>query len=171
MIAIALSFEGWPAIDWQMLAERAAGAAIGASDHAAIAQAPALIEISVLLTGDAQVHALNRQYRQQDKPTNVLSFPMISADDIAALAQGDEDDCADQEIMLGDIVLAHETCAREAAVRAVSLADHAAHLIVHGVLHLLGHDHMNDAEAVVMESTERRAMAVLGLHDPYAIED
>ena len=77
----------------------------------------------------------------------------------------------EQEILLGDIVLAYETCAREAAEKNISLADHAAHLIVHGLLHLLGYDHMGDAEALEMETIERKAMAALGLHDPYDDED
>ena len=117
---------------------------------------------SIRLTSDDEVHTLNRQYRQQDKPTNVLSFPMVQPDLIETL-----DDTDDGEVLLGDIVLAYGVCAREAAEKGVSLEHHAAHLIVHGVLHLLGHDHMNDVDADAMEAIERAAMASLGLHDPY----
>ncbi|CAN5337627.1 rRNA maturation RNase YbeY [soil metagenome] len=167
MIEIALLTESpWPAHDWQGLSERACAAALTASPQAELGATSAAIEISVRLTSDDEVHTLNKQYRQQDKPTNVLSFPMVQPDLIETL--GDTDD---GEILLGDIVLAYGVCAREAEDRGVSLADHATHLIVHGVLHLLGHDHMDDVQAEAMESIEQAAMAALGLHDPYPIED
>jgi probable rRNA maturation factor len=148
------------------LSERACAAGLKASPQAQLAATSATIEISVRLTSDEEVHTLNKQYRQQDKPTNVLSFPMVQADLIESL-----DNTDDGEILLGDIVLAHGVCAREADERGVALADHATHLIVHGVLHLLGHDHMDDVQADAMESIEQAAMATLGLHDPYPIED
>lgn len=167
MIEVALLIESpWPTHDWQTLAERACATALRTSPQADLANTSATIEISVRLTSDDEVHTLNRQYRQQDKPTNVLSFPMVQADLIDSLADTD-----DGEILLGDIVLAHDVCAGEAGERNVSLQDHATHLIVHGVLHLLGHDHMDDAQAEAMESIEQAAMAALGLHDPYPIED
>lgn len=167
MIDVALLVESpWPKYDWQTLGERACSAALSASPQAALADTSAAIEISVRLTSDDEVHKLNGQYRQQDKPTNVLSFPMVQPDLIESLGNTD-----DGEILLGDIVLAHGVCAREAEERQVSLQDHATHLIVHGVLHLLGHDHMDDAQAEAMESIEQAAMAALGLHDPYPIED
>lgn len=153
----------WPdGDDWEPTAERAVAAAFATSPHAELAASAATIEIAVRLTSDEDVHTLNRQYRQQDKPTNVLSFPMVQPDLIDTLANTD-----DGEVLLGDIVLAYETCAREAAEKGVPLADHAAHLIVHGMLHLLGYDHMTDAEAEAMEDMERAAMASLGLHNPY----
>jgi probable rRNA maturation factor len=167
MLEIALLHETpWPQGDWESLAEGATGKTIAATPHAPLATTPATIEISIRLTSDAEVHALNRQYRGKDKPTNVLSFPMVQPDVIGTLANTD-----DGEVLLGDIVLAYETCAREAAERNAPLEDHATHLIVHGVLHLLGYDHMNDAEAEAMEGIERDVMAALGLHDPYPIED
>lgn len=159
---VALVEAPWPDGDWQGLAERAANAAVEVSPQAELGTMAAAIEIAVRLTSDDEVHTLNRQYRQQDKPTNVLSFPMVQPDLIEGLANTD-----DGEVLLGDIVLAHGVCAREAAEKGVSLEDHAAHLIVHGVLHLLGHDHMDDAEAEHMEAIERAAMSALGLHDPY----
>ena len=163
MIATAIQQEDpWPGTDWESLSEKAVSAALATSPQAGLAETNATIEIAIRLTSDAEVHALNRQYRQQDRPTNVLSFPMVQPDLIESLA-----DIDDGEILLGDIVLAYGVCAREAEEKSVSLADHAAHLIVHGVLHLLGHDHMNDAEAEAMEAIERAAMAALGLHDPY----
>ncbi len=162
MIAVETVADGWPDLDWSALAERAVCAAIDASPQAALTQAAALIEVSVRLTSDDEVRTLNRQYRGNDKPTNVLSFPMVQRDLIDALANTD-----DGEVLLGDIVLAHDICASEAAVKAISIADHATHLIVHGTLHLLGHDHMDDAAAEAMESTETAAMAMLGLAAPY----
>ncbi|MEP6786292.1 MAG: rRNA maturation RNase YbeY [Sphingomonadales bacterium] len=159
---VALAEMPWPDGDWQTLAERAANAAVSASPQAALGTMTTAIEIAVRLTSDDEVQTLNRQYRQQDKPTNVLSFPMVQPDLIETLANTD-----DGEVLLGDIVLAHGVCAREAEEKGVPLADHAAHLIVHGTLHLLGHDHMTDAEAEAMEAIERAAMSALGLHDPY----
>lgn len=167
MLEIALLDEPlWPQGDWQALAESTTGQTIAATPHASLATTNATIEISLRLTSDAEVRALNWQYRRQDKPTNVLSFPMVQPDLIETLANTD-----DGEVLLGDIVLAFETCEREAKERSVSLEDHATHLIVHGVLHLLGYDHMNDAEAEAMEAIEHGVMAALGLHDPYPIED
>ena len=167
MIEIALLSElSWPSLGWQSLATRAVSTTIAATPHAGLATTAAAIEISIRLTSDAEVQTLNRQYRQQDKPTNVLSFPMVQPDLIDTLANTD-----DGEVLLGDIVLAHETCDREAIDRSVTTQDHAMHLIVHGVLHLLGYDHMTDSEAEAMEAIERDVMASLGLHDPYPIQD
>jgi probable rRNA maturation factor len=175
MISVELSVERWPASDWQSLATHIVTQTIAATLYASLATAPATIEISLRLATDAEVHALNQQYRGKDKPTNVLSFPMMQPELIETLANTDADDCAVNgtggEVLLGDIVLAYETCAREAVERGVPFEDHAAHLIVHGVLHLLGYDHMNDAEADAMEAIERNVMAALGLHDPYTVED
>ncbi len=167
MIDVALLREQpWPEGDWEKRSTAIARQTIGLTPFADLAKAAATIEISVRLTSDDEVRIFNRQYRQQDKPTNVLSFPMVQPDLIETLANTD-----DGEVLLGDIVLAHETCAREANERGVSLEDHAAHLIVHGVLHLLGYDHMTDSEGEAMEAIERDVMASLGLHDPYPIQD
>ena len=117
---------------------------------------------SVLFADDEQVHALNREWRGKDKPTNVLSFPMLEREDLLALeADGPPE-------MLGDIALAYETCQREADEKGVSLGDHTAHLLVHGFLHLAGHDHVNsDEQAEAMEKLEIAALALLGIADPY----
>jgi probable rRNA maturation factor len=167
LIDVALLCEVlWAEGGWAVLATRVATTTIAATPHADVVQAAATVEISIRLTSDDEVQTLNRQYRGKDTPTNVLSFPMVQPDLLETLANTD-----DGEVLLGDIVLAHETCVREAAERGVPLQDHAAHLIVHGVLHLLGHDHMTDADADTMEAIERDVMATLGLHDPYPIED
>lgn len=113
-------------------------------------------EVSVLLTSDAQVRELNRIWRQQDKPTNVLSFP-ASSPDILSKAP-----------MLGDIVVAFETVEREALADDKTIQDHLSHLLVHGFLHLLGHDHLDEAEATIMENLEREILASLSIADPYA---
>jgi probable rRNA maturation factor len=166
MIDVGVNSESWPIHDWQSLAVRAVTATIAATPHADLATTAATIEISVRLTSDDEVHTLNRQYRGQDKPTNVLSFPMVQPDLIDTLANTD-----DGEVLLGDIVLAHRVCEREATDCGVPTEDHAMHLIVHGVLHLLGYDHMTDSEAEAMEAIERDVMALLGLHDPYPVQD
>lgn len=165
MIAVEVQHvEPWPdTTDWESLATRAATAALGATPYGALTTADALIEISVRLTDDAEVQALNRDYRQKDKPTNVLSFPMVQPDLLGTIAQNSDDG----EVLLGDIVLAHGVCAAEAVEKGITLHDHATHLIVHGTLHLLGYDHQGQAEADAMEQIERDVLATLGIADPY----
>ena len=168
MIDVALSAEDvWPEQDWETLALRAATAAIERTPNGDIVTTPALFEVSVRLTDDAEVQQLNAQYRHKDKPTNVLSFPMIQADLLESVGQNSDDG----EVLLGDIVLAHGVCAAEAAERGITLADHATHLIVHGTLHLLGYDHMVEDEAEAMEAIEIDALKSLGLADPYFIRE
>ncbi|MBI1404683.1 MAG: rRNA maturation RNase YbeY [Caulobacter sp.] len=110
--------------------------------------------VTILLTSDDVVADLNERFRHKPGPTNVLSFPAP----------------ANPENLLGDIALAHGVCAREAAEQGKTLADHLAHLTVHGVLHLAGYDHQTDDEAQVMEALERRVLAGLGVSDPYAAD-
>lgn len=149
----------WPSgEDWQDIAENVAQAVSKVAPELANERLLA----SVLFTSDAQVHALNRQWRAKDKPTNVLSFPMLARDDLIALPAGGPPE------FLGDIVLAYETCAREAAEKSVEVADHTAHLVAHGLLHLAGHDHeISDADALAMEKLEIKALALVGIADPY----
>ena len=168
MIEIALSREEpWPDADWDAVAHRAATAAVERTPHGGLLSTSAAVEISVRLADDEEVRTLNSQYRGLDKPTNVLSFPMVQPDLLDTVTQGSDDG----EVLLGDIVLAHGVCAGEAAERGIGLADHAAHLLVHGVLHLLGYDHGTDGEAEAMEAIERDALASLGLPDPYLIRE
>ena len=110
-----------------------------------------LAGVSLLLTNDATIRDLNVRFRQQDKPTNVLSFPAPQNPDR----------------FLGDVALAYGVCAREAQEQGKPLAHHLQHLVAHGVLHLLGYDHMSDAEADEMEGLERVVLAGLGVPDPY----
>jgi probable rRNA maturation factor len=130
-----------------------AEALVLASAEATLASEGAVSEgVTLLLTDDATMRDLNRRFRQQDKPTNVLSFPAPT----------------NPERFLGDIALAYGVCAREAAEQGKPLAHHLQHLVAHGVLHLLGYDHMSDAEAFEMEGLERAVLAGLGVPDPYA---
>ena len=112
-------------------------------------------ELSVVLTDDAEQRDLNREWRGIDKPTNVLSFPQIEP---FGPVSG----------LIGDIILARETLVREAEEQGVSFDDHFTHLVVHGFLHLLGYDHLDDAEALVMEGLETQILATLGVADPYS---
>ena len=157
----------WPANeDWQAVADRAVQAALNHTPHGDLISSRVLVEVSVKLADDDEVRALNASYRGKDKPTNVLSFPMIQPDLLDSLNIGD-----DGEALLGDIVLAEAVCRNEAAERRVPLVTHVTHLIVHGTLHLLGYDHIDDAEAEEMEAIERDALASLGIEDPYAIDE
>ena len=148
----------WPEGEWAALAGRAAAAAATAAPELASAR----ISADLLFTSDAEVRALNREWRQRDKPTNVLSFPMLAREDMLALASDGPPE------LLGDVALAHETCAREAAEKGIPLEHHATHLVVHGLLHLAGYDHeLSAAEAEVMEALETKALAICGIADPY----
>lgn len=154
------SSTGWPA-----LAASAVRAAVAASRGRALVDSAVGVEVSVKFTDDAEVRSLNRLYRGKDMPTNVLSFPMIEAELLASLASADGG-----EVLLGDIVLSRGVCAREAEEKGVTIRDHAAHLVVHGMLHLLGYDHeQGEAEADTMENVERVALAALGVGDPYEV--
>ena len=150
--------------DWRKLVRSAAESAICESAFPQLASSPRPIELSVRLTGDDQVRALNAQWRGKDKATNVLSFPLASTDEL------EQTGAAGPGLMLGDIVLAHGVCAREAAEKQISIDTHAAHLLVHGTLHLLGYDHHDDESAAEMQARETRALAQLGIADPY-LED
>ena len=152
----------WPAGEWDALAQSAASATAQIAPELAN---PRLVA-SVLFTTDDRVHELNHEWRQRDKPTNVLSFPMLERADLIHL---DPDGSSEMPpVLLGDIALAYETCAREAAAKRIPLADHAAHLIIHGLLHLAGYDHeISDEDAEAMERLEINALALLGIADPY----
>ncbi|AGH47992.1 MULTISPECIES: rRNA maturation RNase YbeY [Sphingomonas] len=168
MIETAVQVEpAWgDAVDWEALAERAVLAAFRHSPHGSLVDDSVAIEVSVRYAEDDEVRELNATYRGKDKPTNVLSFPMVQPDLLEGLSNSD-----DGEVLLGDIILAHGVCVREAEEKGVAPATHATHLVVHGTLHLLGFDHIDEGEAEAMEAIERAALASLGIGDPYAIED
>lgn len=141
----------------ETIVRRAAAAALSALSMDARPAGP--VELSLVLADDAEVQALNRDYRGKDKPTNVLSFAAMDADGPAIPGE---------PTPLGDVVLALDTVCAEAGAQRKAPADHLTHLTVHGVLHLLGHDHEADAEAAEMEALEVRILAGLGVADPYA---
>ena len=152
-VDIAVEAEAWGDEDrWRPLVEKVA-AAVAARDELIV---PDHAELSLVLTDDARIRVLNRDWRGFDKPTNVLSFPAADADD------------DDPGPLLGDVIVAHETMAREAAAEGKSFDDHVAHLLVHGLLHLFGFDHETDEEAEEMEALETEILAGLGIADPYA---
>jgi len=154
-----------PSIDWkrvcpgaERLARDAARAALFDGFAATGLASPARVELGIMLAGDAEQRKLNRSYRGRDAPTNVLAFPAWEPGMHAAPGA---------PLLLGDVVLAFETVARESDEQSKPFADHFRHLIVHGVLHLLGCDHRTEAEAVKMERLETLILANLGVPDPY----
>lgn len=166
MIAIEADLsEEWDSrAGWPRLAERAVRSAVLHSRFPGLARGEPEAEVSVKFASDEQVRALNRDYRGKDKATNVLSFPMAAPDELASPPP--------PGLLLGDIVLAHGVCAREAAEKGVEIETHAAHLLVHGALHLIGYDHeTSDSDAEEMEAVETRALAALGIADPYHVTE
>lgn len=159
LMDLDIEIDGWPkTYDWADLAE----AALEAVEAVEPLLANQRLSASLLFTVDAEVQVLNREWRTKDQPTNVLSFPMLTRAELAAMASDGGPE------LLGDIALAFETCFREAAEKGVPLEAHAAHLIVHGLLHLAGHDHeLGEAEAAAMEALEIKALAQMGIQDPY----
>ena len=155
-IAIDLTVEAgsWPQ-------KRALRSLVGKAVDAALCEAEvepdASSELSVVFSDDAHIRKLNAGWRGKDKPTNVLSFPAFPMKPGGKMPP-----------MLGDVVLAAETVAREAVLEGKPLDHHILHLVIHGVLHLLGHDHEDVAEAERMEALERAALARLAIPDPYA---
>ncbi len=151
--------EPWPAThDWDALARTAVTALLNVTPEF---DNPRLVT-SLLFTSDAEIHALNREWRGRDKPTNVLSFPMMERTELLRLGN------AGPPAMLGDIAVAHETCAREAEEKGVPVEHHVTHLIIHGLLHLAGYDHeISDEDAERMEALEVKALALLDIDDPY----
>lgn len=145
--------------EWPPHAELAALVRRAAAEtFAAIGAAPAhRPELSVVFTDDARIAALNSRWRGKEDPTNVLSFPLVELQPGATVPP-----------LLGDIVIACETVEREAGEQGKPFIDHLTHLIVHGLLHLVGHDHMREDEAAAMEALERRILERLAIPDPYA---
>lgn len=150
--------EPWPEGEWEALVTRTAEAAAKVAPELANPR----LSASVLFTSDAEIRELNREWRDRDKPTNVLSFPMLSREDLLQLGTSGPPE------MIGDIALAHETCAREASEKGIPFDHHVTHLVLHGFLHLAGHDHeVSDDDAEAMEASEIKALALLGIADPY----
>jgi len=160
-IAVEADEEWDSSRSWAQLVRNAAEAAIAESAFPQLTSSRRMVEISVRLTGDAEVRALNSEWRGKDKSTNVLSFPMAEEDDLQ------NTNVAGPELLLGDIILARGVCVDEAADKGVTVEQHTAHLLVHGTLHLLGYDHLEEDEAADMEAREIRALGRLGIANPY----
>lgn len=160
-VEVSVRCDAWPAAcpDAAALAEASATAVLAGT---AGLQTKALLIVDVALTDDAEQRQLNRTYRGTDAPTNVLAFALadLAADPASTGPAG-------APVLLGDVVLAFETVAREAAEQGKPLADHLRHLVVHGVLHLLGFDHQSESEAAMMEAREVAILQGLGVPDPY----
>ena len=154
----------WQAFGLDQAAERAARAVL-----AGLGLPEAGFQISVLGCDDARIAVLNADFRGKPQPTNVLSWPSDerAAEVIGAEPERPEPGTPDDPESLGDIAIAWETCAREADEQGKPMADHVLHLMVHGVLHLLGYDHVEDEDATLMEAHEVRILAQLGVSDPY----
>jgi probable rRNA maturation factor len=169
-ISFSLEAGDWEAAvaDVEQLVEAAARAAFEAAERPEILNG-ATAEMSLVLADDALVQTLNRDYRDKDKPTNVLSFALLDGsddsdddtDDVLARAEG-------MPILIGDVILAFETVQREAREQGKSIGNHLTHLVIHGVLHLLGYDHQSDPDADRMERLETSILARMGIADPYS---
>ena len=162
-VAIEADEEWDSSSSWEQLVRRAAEAAIAESAFPQLTSDSRPVELSVRLASDEEVRALNAAWRNKDNATNVLSFPMAESKEFTSAK------FAGAELLLGDIVLARGVCEAEAADKGVRVEDHATHLLVHGTLHLLGYDHHDDAEAADMEAREIRALARLGIANPYEV--
>jgi probable rRNA maturation factor len=170
-ISFSLESGDWEtaAADVERLTDAAARAAFEAAEKPEILGGDTPVEMSLVLADDALVQTLNRDYRDKDKPTNVLSFALLDdlddtdedADDVLAREEG-------MPILIGDVILAFETVQREALEQGKSFGDHLTHLVIHGVLHLLGYDHQSDPDADRMERLETSILARLGIADPYS---
>jgi probable rRNA maturation factor len=148
-LAVEIADDRWLAIaDIEAVIEGVVAVCLDADDNR---------EISVLLANDKEMQILNKQWRGLDKPTNVLSFPSAILPGLPKY----------ETIPLGDVILAFETVAQEAEQAGKALVEHASHLIVHGILHLFGYDHISDADATKMENREREILQRLGISDPY----
>lgn len=159
---IIIEDERWQTLELNALAGRSIAAVL---EHLGMAEAA---ELSVLACNDAQIATLNAEFRGKPTPTNVLSWP---TEELAAATDGGTPDRPEPDftdaLELGDIAIAWETCEREAAEQGKDMTDHVTHLLVHGLLHLLGYDHIRDADATLMEGLERRILGKMGIDDPY----
>jgi len=153
MIEVILEDERWEAFGLEALCGPAGREAMAVTGRKTDG-----FEVALLGCDDQRIADLNRDFRGKPVPTNVLSWPALEE----APEQGNT-----PEIALGDIAIAYETCLHEAGEKGVSVEDHVTHLVIHGVLHLLGYDHISDSEAEEMEALEIKALAKLGINNPY----
>lgn len=162
LVDIVIEDPRWETVPLQDMAERALRQVLRHLQLAGDAH-----EVCLLACDDTRIAELNGTFRDKPRPTNVLSWPSV---DLAPETPGATPDLRNLPPELGDIALAWDTCAREAATLGISLHDHLCHLIVHGVLHLLGYDHIRDQDATLMEALEVAILAEIGIADPYGME-
>lgn len=165
LVDVVIEDDRWEAAELAELAERAVRATLAGMDLPDVG-----LTLCLMGCDDARIAGLNGEFRGKEKPTNVLSWPAwdLTADADGEAPEAPEIGTAEDPESLGDIALAYETCQREAEEAGKPLADHVTHLIVHGLLHLLGHDHVRELDAARMEGHEVRILATLGLSDPYS---
>jgi probable rRNA maturation factor len=165
IVDLVVEDERWLPVGIAALAERAARLALAAAGCVGENW-----EISLLACDDARIRALNAEHRGKDTATNVLSWP---ADDLAASREGDlplkpGPASGPWPVGLGDLAISYDTCLREAQEAGIGIEAHATHLVLHGCLHLLGFDHVRDGDAGLMEGLESKALASIGITDPYS---
>ena len=160
-VEIVIEDKRWAAVEFERLCDRAVEAALSNFDLN-----PSLFTVEILACDDTRIAVLNRDFRGQAKPTNVLSWPSAER---AALKEGDAPmlPCVKRDSELGAIAISYDTCAYEAVQACKPLADHLLHLVVHATLHLLGYDHQRDQDATSMERIEVRTLGKLGVDNPY----
>lgn len=156
---------------WEALGLPALAEAAGVAVMDALGLPRQGFALCVMGCDDARIAELNGEFRAKGKPTNVLSFPAWnrSADAAGLVPELPEAGDADDPEELGDIAISYDTCAREAGEQGKDMSNHVTHLVVHGILHLLGYDHIEDADAALMEGLEARILASLGVNDPYFV--
>lgn len=168
LVEVVIADDRWSIVDLEKLANRAADLALQAARVE-----PGGYEIALLACDDAEIAKLNASHRGQPQPTNILSWPTF---DLAAKIDGAQPSPlpgrqADWAESLGDLALSFDTCLRETENSGIDLGDHVTHLILHGCLHLLGFDHRRDGDAALMERLESKALASVGIADPYSLPD
>lgn len=166
LLDLSIEDERWDAAGLESLALLAFGTSL-----AVLGIDPEGFEISLLGCDDARIAELNTEFRGKPTPTNVLSWPSEerAPEEPGGVPEAPEADDGPFETSLGDIAIAWETCAREATEAGRPMNDHVLHLLVHGLLHLLGYDHVDDKDATLMEGLEVRILDKLGLPDPYSV--
>lgn len=158
VVDLVIEDDRWAALNMEALAERAARAALE------IAGVSPEYEICVMACDDARIAELNSEFREKPTATNVLSWPAF---ELSPEVEGGRPTAPPPSDSLGDIAIAYETCEREAAEKGITMQAHVTHLIVHGCLHLLGYDHETDKDATLMEELEVKALASMGVGNPY----
>lgn len=165
LVGVNIEDGRWQALDIEALAQRACGATL---QHLGID--PQYFEIGLLACDDTRIAALNAEFRGKAVPTNVLSWPAQDRARSGKHPKLPEPDPSGMPEELGDIAISYDTCAREAAEFGKEMPDHVTHLLVHGVLHLLGYDHISDQDAAIMERLEGEVLGKLGISDPYRVQ-